>query len=165
MATDRETLARFKHHVDALKVHRDPVEGPSLKKPLLLLLVISRLERGLLRQNEIRFREVEKELAELIREFCWRTMSASPCPEQPFERMASSPLWRLHVAEGVVRGARKALPRRALRDPRTFATLEDDIFLWLSQSREARAVATGVVLERWCPSEKHAPLRTRLGLR
>ncbi len=164
MATDPEMFARFKQQIDGLKVHRDPVEGPSLKKPLLLLLVISRMHRGLLRDNQVRFVDVEQELAGLIREFGWRTLGAGPSPEQPFERLASSPIWRLQVAGGVSRGLGKALPRAVLRDPSTHASLEEKTFSWLQGSADARAQASRVLLERWCPADRHDAIRARLGL-
>lgn len=163
VATNDCALDRFRAAVESLKVHHDLVDGPSLKKPLLLLLVISQLETGALTDNKIRFANIEGDLAKLISDFGRRTLRASPSPEQPFERLQTSPLWTLHAQDHRPLRAR-SLSRSALRDINTYASLDNEIFLLLRDSRDARRAAAKIILDKWCPQERHQDLLARLHL-
>lgn len=70
---------RFMEELDKLNVNISNGK-PALKKPLLLLLVLSKLEQGLIKENRITFDILEKELRVLIQLFGGRATPNGPKP-------------------------------------------------------------------------------------
>src|SRR5205814_5429723 len=65
-------------------------------KPLLVLYALGRWQRGL---TDVGFREAEKDLKELLREF--GPPRKSDHPEEPFWRLQYDDVWTVHAAEGL----------------------------------------------------------------
>lgn len=148
-AADRDTLDRFLQDIDSMRVHRDAEGRASLKKPLLLLLVLSRLESGKLSQNRIHFTDVEAELSALIKKFGRRGGKGSASPEEPFVYMGTARFWNIHYPEGTDNNRRTRRSKRVLRDPATHATLDATLFTLLNSSPEAREIARKHIEGRW----------------
>lgn len=161
---DRKILDRLLEDIAGLRVHHDSEGRPSLKKPLLLLLVLSRIESDKLTENRIRFGDIEKELAELIARHGTRGGKTSTNPEEPFFYLATSPFWTLHYPDSIEDSPKVRRSKRALRDPATYAALADDVFALLLRSKPARTELTTRLVERWWPAEAGSALRTDLDL-
>lgn len=76
--------------------------NPALHKPLLLLLLLSKMENGTITENVILYRDIEEELHDLLRDFGWK--STSYHPEYPFHHLASQGYWSYEL-----RGAQRQL--------------------------------------------------------
>ncbi len=94
---DAEILSRFVQATREMQVHSTAQLGSALKKPLLLLLIISRLENGLARENRFNFSDIRGQLSNLIRRYGGRPTTSGPRPEQPFTHLASSGFWKLRT--------------------------------------------------------------------
>ncbi len=165
--SDRRLLDDVEEAVAKLNVDRS--HGPkALKKPLLLLLVISRIEQEGQTENRIPFASIEDGLGKLIRRYGGRPTSSGPYPEQPFYFMQSDKtdrlghFWHLHLPEGEAMPHGK--PPRMTVMRRSYATLDDRIFALLSRSREARARLAYFILDQWFPETWHEELKCQLGL-
>jgi hypothetical protein len=77
----REGLNEFLQQLSSMKVHRSAKDGEAKKKPLLLLLLVSRIGDGCLSLNRVRFVDVEAELGSLITRFGGRSTGSGPKPE------------------------------------------------------------------------------------
>ena len=76
----------------------------ALKKPLLLLLLVSRIENDRVEENRFQFDDIEKKLDLLIREHGGRPTPSGSKPEQPFYHLRSSPFWILKTPAGIRAG-------------------------------------------------------------
>ncbi|OEH85584.1 hypothetical protein BHU72_01940 [Desulfuribacillus stibiiarsenatis] len=138
----------FLNQIDFLKVNI--LDGkPAFKKPLLLLLLISRLEQGILNQNKILFQDIEEELSDLIVNFGGRNYKSGPKPNQPFQYLNSSEFWNLHLANGEPVSSQYDLPLKLLCDKNSFATLDGDVYKLLQSSAASRAKVAHFILEKW----------------
>ena len=90
---EHKQLDRFVDEVKNIRVHRSQNLGAAVKKPLLLLLVLSLMERHVLRENRIHFAEIETELGDLISSFGGRPTGSGPKPEQPFHHLGTAEFW------------------------------------------------------------------------
>ena len=159
---ERETLNLFRDQVLSIRVHRKQGLGVALKKPLLLLLILSHFENGKIRENQIRFTDVEEALASLIREFGGRPTTSGPRPEQPYDHMRGSPFWQLHVPGGVPKSRRRTLPVTVLRHAASYAKIENRIFQVLLKSGKARREVFDTILNNWWPQSVHGDIRQSL---
>jgi putative restriction endonuclease len=75
-------------------------------KPLLVLYALGRWQRGL---TEVGFREAEKDLKNLLREF--GPPRKSDHPEEPFWRLKNDDVWTVHAPEGLIMKAGHPVPR------------------------------------------------------
>ena len=157
---EQQTLARFTEQILKIRVHRDRSGAPSLKKPLLLLLVLARIERGSLTENRISFTSIANELRELIRQFGQRNTRSGVSADQPFVYMKTAPFWELHLPPNAPETTRDQCKRSVLGHPDTYAALENDVFTLLSASPEARRQLAETILGQWWKE----PVRTELGL-
>ncbi len=83
--TNEDILRRF----DALRVWKREKEGEKAPhKPLLILYALARWRQGL---TTVSFREVEKDLKDLLREF--GPPRKSDHPEEPFWRLQNDDVW------------------------------------------------------------------------
>jgi putative restriction endonuclease len=92
-----QILERFLADIGSMKLHRSSSLGAALKKPLLLLLLVSRIENRQVAENRFDFADIRRELDTLIRCFGGRPSRSGSRPEQPFSHLRSSPFWRLHT--------------------------------------------------------------------
>lgn len=146
----KETLDKFLIQIEMMNLNISSGK-PALKKPLCLLLLISKFENKIIIKNKIRFIELEKELGELILSFGARPNKSGPKPNQPFQYMNSSAFWEIHLPNGVEMTHKRDLSLKVLRDSETYVTLDQDIFEMLNISREFRATATEFILKKWWP--------------
>lgn len=164
MRNEREVLDQFLAELQRMVVNKAPT-GEAKKKPLLLLLVLSRLRRGELRENKIQFLDIEPRLARLITEFGGRQTKSGSKPEQPFFHLRTSSFWELHVPSGLPSGNHKTLPKRVLAEPGSYASLRPSLFSVLLHSPSACDEAVDFLLKRWWKPEDERLLREDLGLR
>jgi putative restriction endonuclease len=152
----------FERLLAGLKLHHTRLLGSALKKPLLLLLVLSKIYKGEALTNEFRFAAIEKELAELIKDAGGRV--TSPKPEQPFYHMTSSPLWSLTSDLPLPENRRSTIPISVLRDISTVGSLNEEWFGVLRQDPEVCLRCVDVILNKWWSETLHSDIRGRLGL-
>jgi putative restriction endonuclease len=157
-----QELNELLDQVRSMKVHATGRLGAALKKPLLLLLLVSKIENGRIEQNRFHFDEIETQLARLIREHGGRPTASGPKPEQPFSHLRSSPFWILKTQREY--GPGKTALISDLRDPRCYAAFSPQVFRLLRSSGEARARLVDLILHEWWPETLHGDLREDLGL-
>ena len=63
-----QELNELLEQIQSMKLQRSRCLGAALKKPLLLLLLVSRIENNRIEENRFHFEEFEKPLERLIRE-------------------------------------------------------------------------------------------------
>ena len=92
MPVDSPTLSSLIDELQAMPVHVSRTLGRSRKKPLLVLLLASKIAHG---HQSRRFvlSDVADELSALILEFGERQESGNPHPEQPFYHLGTSSFW------------------------------------------------------------------------
>ncbi len=159
---DAEILSTFLESMDAMQLHSTATLGSALKKPLLLLLVLSKIESGAVRENRFHFSEIRGALSDLIRRYGGRPTRSGPKPEQPFTHMRTSGFWHLTTQRGY--GGRETALVSDLMGPKSYAALQPDLYDLLWRSKEARAQAFQHILERWWPESIHEEIRDELGM-
>jgi len=141
-------IDNFIKQIDSMRVNI--ANGrPAFKKPLLLLLIISKIEHGILTSNIIRYQELEEELSELILNYGGRSYSGSTKPNQPFQYLNSSSFWHLSLANGEPVSSKIDISLKLLRDENTFATIQQEVFSVLISSANARARVAQFILQKW----------------
>lgn len=167
----RRLLDSFENTIDQLRVDRShDGNRPALKKPLLILLIISRIESEELADNRIRFVDIEDKLGELIRDYGCKPLKAGAHPEQPFFFMKNDSIpdsgcfWSIHLPDGTPVPHGKPPDMRTLRSDETYGSLDQSFFDMLKSSREARARIAGFVLRRWWPNTWHEEIEAELSL-
>ena len=90
---DLQELNELLEQIRAMKVHGSSRLGTALKKPLLLLLLVSRIENDRVEENRFQFDDIEQRLGLLIREHGGRPTHSGSKPEQPFYHLRTSPFW------------------------------------------------------------------------
>lgn len=158
---DSQLLDTFINHIHAMRLHRTGEAGVALKKPLLLLLIISKLEEPTT-SNVFRFSELREELENLIRDFGGRSAASGARPEQPFFHLGSEPFWRVVTSKTYPPGATALVSD--LMAPTSYASLSDGVFELLEKSPDARSVAMNAILDQWWPDTLHQDIRNALGL-
>lgn len=143
-------IQQFVLDLDSVRVHRSPNGTQSLKKPLLLLLVLKKIRSGTLRENSILFADIEAELATWIRNF-GAVGSNSPGPAEPFYHLRSSPFWRIDGCEMGPNAHCKPFSASALKASKVAAHLDDDLFAELAAHSEGCSAAIEAVLRKWWP--------------
>jgi putative restriction endonuclease len=159
----KRVLDDFLMQVDLLNVN---VNGgkPALKKPLCLLLLISKFENQAIKENKIRFTDIESELGELIISFGGRPNKSGPRPGQPYQYLNSSIFWTIHLPKGIEMTHKRDLSIKILRDQETYVKLDEAIFEMLFKSREFRAVAAEFILKKWWPETIQEEILSTLSL-
>jgi len=146
-----------------IKVDRSHGLGPALKKPLLLLLLVSRYAKGEIKKNEFRFADIEADLAELIVQFGGKPTDSGPKSEQPFFYLKSDGFWILHLPAKAPEAARGRPVISVLRDPNCFAQLDSGLHGKLSEP-QFRAQLAEEILRQWWPETIQEDLIERLAL-
>lgn len=147
--------------INKIKLHNQKGKGISLKKPLLLLLLISEMENGNIGKNKIHFVDIEEQLSKLIDLFGGR--ASKPKPEQPFHHLNSSIIWDIHVPYGVEVTSSRTLNISVLRDPETYGYFHGDVFS-LIQSKKTRSILARKILSTFWPETIQGDLKNYLCL-
>jgi putative restriction endonuclease len=137
---------------------------PALKKPLLLLLIISKFEKGIFYENRITYIDIENELSQLIEIFGGRPSSSGAKPGQPFQYLSSSSFWNLHLPKDVKLIQNKDLSINTLKNRDTYVTLDENLYYILKESKEDRLLLSEYILHKWWPSTIQDELRSILDL-
>jgi putative restriction endonuclease len=156
------SLDEFIEQIRSMKLHGSRRLGTALKKPLLLLLVISRIENDRTEENRFTFDEFKKPLERLINQHGGRPTKSGARPEQPFSHLRSSPFWRLHTQRQYKPGTTALISD--LRDPKSYASLRPWVFRLLRSSAVARSRVVDALLDEWWPESLHGDIREDLGL-
>ncbi|MBM7648651.1 putative restriction endonuclease [Bacillus ectoiniformans] len=146
------------HWVDELRLHRSSKAGTALKKPLLLLLLLSKIDNDERVKNVFKYSEVEKELDLLIRNFGNRTSGAKPY--QPFHHLNSSPIWDLHLPVGVELTSGKTANVSLLRQESVYGFLNEEAFHLLKHDERSRTILINYILEKFWPQTIQDELRS-----
>ncbi|MDA1054106.1 MAG: HNH endonuclease [Planctomycetota bacterium] len=153
-----ELLEQFR----SMKLHGSGRLGAALKKPLLVLLLVSRIENNRVEENRFHFDEIEKQLERLIREHGGRPTKSGPRPEQPFSHLRSSPFWILNSQREYESGTTALVSD--LRDPNSYGAFQPKVYQLLRSSSDARARVVDSILQEWWPETLHGDIREDLGL-
>ena len=137
---------------------------PALKKPLLLLLVISKFEEGYFSDNKITFDDIEKELTELIENYGGRPSSSGAKANQPFQYMNSAPFWNINLPLGIKMTHSRDLSLKILKQKDTYVTLDEKLYVSLKESSRTRAILSNFILQKWWPETVQEELRNVLKL-
>jgi len=148
--------------IGSMKLHGSQRLGAALKKPLLLLLLVSRIENNRVEENRFQFEDIKKPLERLIREHGGRPTKSGAKPEQPFSHLRSSPFWTLKTQREYAPG--KTVLVSDLRNPNSYGAFQPDVFRLLRGSSEVRARFVDAILNEWWPDTLHGDIREDLGL-
>ena len=158
------TLKEFLNEIDQLKLHKQKDQSVSLKKPLLLLLLLAKLHRKEILENRIHFLDIEKELDELIKLFSDRNVKNS-LPEQPFNYLASSKIWviKSKYGNGVIPDEK--VSKKTMRDSETYGYFEEGVFDLLIENESSRIEAVNFLLDKFWPKSVHEQIMRKLHIK
>jgi len=159
---DLQELVELLEKIRSMKLHGSRHLGAALKKPLLLLLLVSRIENNRVEENRFHFDDIEKKLELLIREHGGRPTRSGPRPEQPFSHLRSSPFWTLKTTRDYRPGTTALISD--LRHPESYGAFRPSVFRLLRSSQDARARVVDAILHEWWPETLHGDIREDLGL-
>lgn len=133
----------------------------AVHKPLLTLMLIARAEAGL--PGEVRFAEIEEDLAKYLREF--GPSRKSYHPEFPFWHLQTDGFWRLRDAGALQKKTGGNSPSRATL-LKTDASGSVNPGLWSALAKDAllREDLTSRLLNDFWPLSQHAAIRLALAL-
>ena len=157
-----QILEQFLSDICSMKLHRSGSLGAALKKPLLLLLLVSRIENRQVHENRFDFSGIRRELDTLIRCFGGRPSRSGSRAEQPFSHMRSPPFWRLQTQKPYDSG--RTVLISDLMDPASYGAFDPIIFCLLRDSKIGRTRVIDTVLNEWWPETLHPDIREELGL-
>ncbi|KAB7707129.1 hypothetical protein F9802_08950 [Bacillus aerolatus] len=152
---DINTLLQW---IDEMKLHRSSKAGTALKKPLLLLLLLSKIDRDENIKNKFHYKEVEAELDLIIKSFGNRT--GRPNSFQPFHHLNSSPIWDLKLPEGVQLTSSKTAAVSLLRQESVYGFINEEAFKLLEKDKRSRTILINYILEKYWPQTIQDELRT-----
>ncbi len=157
-----QELDELLEQIRSMKLHGSGRLGAALKKPLLVLLLVSRIENNRVEENRFHFDDIEKQLERLIREHGGRPTDSGPRPEQPFSHLRSSPFWILRLQREY--GPGKTVLVSDLRNPNSYGAFPPKVYQLLRSSSDARARVVDAILQQWWPETLHGDIRDDLGL-
>lgn len=128
-------------------------------KPLLLLLLFARIQRG--DERLVSFTEVEQPLADLLREF--GPVRRNYHPELPFWHLQSDGIWSLTNRAKALTPAGK-ISVRGLREVDVKGGLSPQLWKLLRDDPGALAEASSLLLEAHFPSTMHGDILDAIGL-
>ena len=123
---DFQSLTEFIDQIQSMKLHGSSRLGAALKKPLLLLLLVSRIENNRVEENRFQFDDIERKLESLIREHGGRPTKSGSRPEQPFSHLRTSPFWILKTQQSYKPG--KTALVSDLRHPESYGAFQPNVF-------------------------------------
>jgi putative restriction endonuclease len=152
-----EAVLRLFDNLNVWKKHGEC----ALHKPLLVLYALSRWQRGL---TDVSFREAEKDLKELLREF--GPPRKSDHPEEPFWRLQHDDVWTVHAPEGLALKAGHSIPRiTELRSHNVKAEFSGDVRIALANDENLLSEIAVRILEKHFPRSLHQRILDAVGLR
>jgi putative restriction endonuclease len=129
-------------------------------KPLLVLYALGRWQRGL---TAVSFREAEKDLKQLLREF--GPPRKSDHPEYPFWRLQNDEVWTVHAPAGLIMRAGHTDPRiTELRSHNVKAGFSGDVQTALANDENLLSEIASRMLERF-PVSVHQRILDAVDLR
>jgi putative restriction endonuclease len=154
--TREDVLRRFENlNVWQKHGHRAP------HKPLLILYALGRWKRGL---TDLSFREAEKDLKELLREF--GPDRKRDHPEEPFWRLQHDDDWTVHAPEGLALKAGRGIPTvTELRSHNVKAEFSGDVRTALANDQNLLGEIARRILEQHFDANLHQRILTAVGLR
>ncbi len=153
--TSEVILRRF----ESLKVWKRSGECAP-HKPLLVLYALGRWQRGL---TDVSFREAEKDLKELLREF--GPTRKSDHPEEPFWRLQNDEVWTVHAPAGLILKAGHPIPRiTELRSYNVRAGFSVDVQAALANDENLLSEIASRILEQHFPVSLHQGILDAVGL-
>jgi putative restriction endonuclease len=130
-------------------------------KPMLVLYALGRWQRGL---TEVGFREVEKDLKELLREFGPERKSAHP--EEPFWRLQNDDVWSVHAPRGLIMKAGHSVPRiTELRSHSVKAEFSGDVQAALKNDENLLSELAVRILDEHFDGALHQRILDAVGLK
>lgn len=159
---ETKSLDEFLKQIAEIHMNRSTLLGPALKKPLLLLLLIAKIERGEMDQNRLHFSDIRGELTELIQRFGGRPIRSGAKPEQPFCHLRTSPFWNLATQREYPSSETARVSD--LMMPGSFASFDSAIYDVLRHSSQGRFQVFQFILDRWWPETLHDEIREQLGM-
>jgi len=158
-----EIVEDFKDELQQMILHKSKKGGFALKKPLLILLIISEIEKGNIRENKILFAQIESKLSQLIDFFGGRE-SLSPKPEQPFYHLNTSDFWELKLPPGIKFDSSRTASSKLLRSGFVYGTINQRYYEFLVSSSYNRALIAEEVLNRFWYDRNKKKIQEFLGL-
>lgn len=134
-------LEEFVHDIEHLKVHRRAGK-PSLKKPMLLRVVLRQIRDGKLAENRIRFQQVADEFEA---DYLAQTGTATSAAE-PFFRLQTAPFWILKLPEHSTAPG-SVPPKAVLSRPDAYARLDAD--LWSALQHPDALQRSMAAVQKW----------------
>jgi DNA phosphorothioation-associated putative methyltransferase len=144
MQDDSPAIAKFLEDLRSMKVHRGPA-GPSPKKPAVLLAVLDMIGDGSLKENKIRFPELEGRLSALLQDITGKKVSGL---NEPFVRLRTAPFWELRTPPDVPSSAVSS--KKTLARDDVWAELPGDLFAALLPE-DARQQVRAAIQATWLP--------------
>lgn len=138
--------AELVERLNSVKVHRT-LGKPTLKKPVLLMVVVSRLERGVLRHNQIRFRDLEDDYRRTLEVATGKRVRNLV---DPFIRLKTADFWTLETPANVPWSSSK---RFLYRDD-VWAEFDRVTYDALSSSSSTRLLVLSAMLKTWIPQDR-----------
>lgn len=133
----------------------------AVHKPLLTLMLIARAEAGL--PGEVRFAEIEEDLARHLREF--GPTRKSYHPEFPFWHLQTDGFWRLRDAHALQKKTGGKSPSRAtLLKAEATGSVNPGLWSALTKDPVLREDLTSRLLNDFWPMSQHAAIRSALAL-
>lgn len=132
----------------------------AVHKPLLVLMLLARAQRGEPRQ--VTFEEIEQPLRRALEEF--GPPRRSQKPENPFWHLQSDGFWKLEGAGDLPQGMRRSPSAAALRRNRVSGAVPPELWAELSGHRHQIKTLAEAVLEQFWPDTLHDDIAASLGL-
>lgn len=133
----------------------------AVHKPLLTLMLLARAEAGL--PGEVRFAEIEKDLARHLREF--GPTRKSYHPEFPFWHLQTDGFWKVHDARALQKKTGGNSPSRmTLLKADASGSVNPGLWSALTKDALLREDLTSRLLNDFWPSSQHAAIRSALAL-
>jgi putative restriction endonuclease len=139
------------NEIDKLYLHKNKKDGIALKKPLLLLLLISQIQNETDNDNKFFFKDLEQPLDNLIRSFGGRKTSKGGKPEQPFHHLNSSPIWDLFIYDDIQYNNSVTLSKKILRESSNYGYFNPEVYTLLKNNINARKRITKFILNKFWP--------------
>lgn len=146
--------AALLERLSTLKVHR--AHGrPTLKKPVLIMVVLSAMERGVIRENKIRLCDLEATYRRALEAAAGKPVRNLT---DPFVRLATAEFWTLQTPDHVARSSSK---RFLYRDD-VWASLDREVYNVLMTSSPRRRALLSAMIAKWIPPERREAVRNSL---
>jgi len=130
-------------------------------KPLLLLLMLGRIQRGGARL--VLFDEIETALVLLLKRFGRPRQTVHA--EYPFARLCADGVWEVPGIEAVRKTAKGDVQKVSLREHEAKGGFKEDDYRWLVEKPSRIPEAADLLLTWHFPESLHDDIRTAVGLR